>query len=482
MGTKPNEKKSSLPKFVHVLITVLLMVVIGLLPPLAPLTRYGMQVIGILVGVVYGMSMVDVFWPSLCAILALAITSGDMAAVLTKSVGSDVVWGMIMIFVVLYALQTEGVAKFLANAIISRKILKGRPWLFSFAILLGISLISIISPEAGMLLFWEIIYSTCDTVGIPRDSRWGQAMIFGSCFAAGTGVILLPIMRNGLVVSRQFAATTGETMNTLKYIAGIFPLVVCGLIIYILLCKFVFRIDASALKNMDTSVVDKDALKLTGRQKFVLGTVLAMIVVLLLPSVLPKTWAVTAVLSNLGLFGVTSIMVLLYCVVSIGGQPIVRIQEAASKGVIWPMVFMTALIIPIGSALTSPDAGITDLISTALTPMLERSGSWVFVLVLVLFGTILTNFAQNLVIMSIMLPIMYAMAPTAGINIYAVTILLAVATHYACVLPSASPSAGMLFSNQYFKPTYAYKYGIITLLVCILFVTTLGYAWVNLIF
>ena len=175
-------------------------------------------------------------------------------------------------------------------------------------------------------------------------------------------------------------------------------------------------------------------------------------------------------------------MVLLYCVVSIGGQPIVRIQEAASKGVIWPMVFMTALIIPIGSALTSPDAGITDLINTALTPMLERSGSWVFVLVLVLFGTILTNFAQNLVIMSIMLPIMYAMAPTAGINIYAVTILLAVSTHYACVLPSASPSAGMLFSNQYFKPTYAYKYGIITLLVCILFVTTLGYAWVNLIF
>ena len=97
MGTKPNEKKSSLPKFVHVLITVLLMVVIGLLPPLAPLTRYGMQVIGILVGVVYGMSMVDVFWPSLCAILALAITSGDRAAVLSKSVGSDVVWGLCLL-------------------------------------------------------------------------------------------------------------------------------------------------------------------------------------------------------------------------------------------------------------------------------------------------------------------------------------------------------------------------------------------------
>ncbi len=482
MGTQAIQRKPALPKYVHVLITVALMVVIGMLPPIAPLTRYGIQVIGILVGVVYGMSTVDVFWPSLCAIIGLAVTSGDMASVLTKSVGSDVVWGMIMIFIVLYALQTEGVARFFANAIISRKVLRGRPWLFSFAILLGISLISIISPEAGMLLFWEIIYSTCDTVGIPRDSRWGQAMIFGSCFAAGTGVILLPVMRNGLVISNQFAAATGQVMNTMKYIGGIFPLVVCGLIIYILLCKFVFRIDVTALKNIDDSVVDRDALKLNARQKFILCSVLAMIIVLLLPSVLPVSWSVTGILKNLGLFGVSSIMVLIYCIVSIGGAPIVRIQEAASKGVIWPMVFMTALIIPIGSALTSADAGITTLISTALTPLLERSGSWVFVFVLVVFGAILTNFAQNLVIMSIMLPIMCAMAPAAGINIYAVTILLAVATHYACVLPSASPSAGMLFSNQYFKPALAYKHGLITLAVCLIFITTIGYAWVNLIF
>lgn len=172
-----------------------------------------------------------------------------------------------------------------------------------------------------MLLFWEIIYSTCDTVGIPRDSRWGQAMIFGSCFAAGTGVILLPVMRNGLVISNQFAATTGETMNTVKYIAGIFPLVICGLIIYVLLCKYVFRIDASALKNMDDSVVDRAALSLNGRQKFIILTVLAMIVVLLLPSILPAGWTITGILSNLGLFGISSIMVLIYCIVSIGGEP-----------------------------------------------------------------------------------------------------------------------------------------------------------------
>jgi len=74
------------------------------------------------------------------------------------------------------------------------------------------------------------------------------------------------------------------------------------------------------------------------------------------------------------------------------------------------------------------------------------------------------------------------MSSTVDINMYAITILLAIATHYACVLPSASPSAGMMFSNPYFKPTYAYKYGIITLAVCTIFILTAGYLWVNLVF
>ena len=478
----PTSKKASGPAYIHVLITMALMLVIGNIPAIAPLSQYGMRVIGILVGVVYGMSMVDVFWPSVCAILGLGIASGNMAGIIGQALGTDLVWSMIFIFLILYALQTENVSKFFANWIISRKILKGRPWLFSCFILLGISFLSIISPEAGMLLFWQIIYSTCDSVGISRDSKWSQCMLFGSCMAGSTGVIYLPIIRNGLVVSNQFAGITGMTMDSLKYIIAMVPLVIAGLVIYTLLCKLIFRIDVSALKNLDDSIVDKEALKLGGRQKFVIAGVAAMILLRLLPSVLPNTWYVTQLLNNLGLFGMAAIVVLVFCVVKIDGSPIIYAQEAASKGVIWPMVVMVALITPLGIALTSPDAGITELISNILGPIVNNSSPWYSVAVLVVVGVIFTNFAQNLIIMGIMLPLAFAMSSTVDINMYAITILLAIATHYACVLPSASPSAGMMFSNPYFKPTYAYKYGIITLAVCTIFILTAGYLWVNLVF
>ena len=272
-------KKEGLP-IIHCIITVALMIVIGLLPPVGPITSYGMQVIGVLVGVVYGMSMVDVYFPSLCAIIILALASGSFSTSVVSMLGSTTVWGMIMVCIVLYAMQAERVTDFFANWIINRKIIRGRPWLFSFAILVGDSLLSIISPEAAMLLFWEIIFAVCDAVKIDRKDPWSVSMIFGTCFASGVGIIYLPFMRNGLVVNNQFTAMSGgQIIDPLKYILGIVPLGICGIVIFILLCKFVFKPDITPFKAIDVTIADQSALKLGRRQVIVM---LAMLVLLLI--------------------------------------------------------------------------------------------------------------------------------------------------------------------------------------------------------
>ena len=248
-------------KLVHCIITIALMVLVGLIPPIAPITPYGMKILGILVGIVYGMSTVDVLWTAICAILAMGIAAGNIAGVVANALGSTLVWGIIMVLVLLYVMQSEKVTDFFANWIISRKVLQGRPWLFSFAILLGISILAVVSPIASMLLFWDIIYSACDQVGIERNSSWAQCMIFGSCFAAGSGILYLPVLANGMVVSNMYLGMMGEPINAAKYVASMIPLVIIGIILYILVCKFILRIDISALKNLDDSIVDKNALK-----------------------------------------------------------------------------------------------------------------------------------------------------------------------------------------------------------------------------
>ena len=71
------------------------------------------------------------------------------------------------------------------------------------------------------------------------------------------------------------------------------------------------------------------------------------------------------------------------------------------------------------------------------------------------------------------LPVVIAMSASMNINVPAVTILLALGTHYAFVLPSACPAAGMMFSNPNLKPSFAYKTGLICIVICTVFVLEL---------
>lgn len=259
------------------------------------------------------------------------------------------------------------------------------------------------------------------------------------------------------------------------------PLVLVYIIIFIFIARLILRIDVSALNALEGTFADRAPAKMNTRQKIVTIFAVGMIVILLLGSTLPASLPVTGLIKNLDLFGLAAIVLLLFAVIRVDGAPIINLQEGASKGVIWPMVFMTALVVPLGSALTNENAGITALITSVLTPILEGKPAWVLVAIVVVVGVILTNLAQNLVILSLLLPIIIAMSSVMDISIPAVTILLALGTHFAFVLPSACPAAGMMFSNPNLKPTFAYKAGLICMVICTVFTLTVGYFWVNLI-
>ena len=104
------------------------MICFSFIPTVGEITRYGMQAIGILVGVIYGFATVGTMWAALAGIVALGII-GVMGQVVASALGTPMIWGVILIQVIMYALAKEGVTKFFANWIISRKVVKGGPWL-----------------------------------------------------------------------------------------------------------------------------------------------------------------------------------------------------------------------------------------------------------------------------------------------------------------------------------------------------------------
>lgn len=420
------------------------MICFSFIPTVGEITRYGMQAIGILVGVIYGFATVGTMWAALAGIVALGII-GVMGQVVASALGTPMIWGVILIQVIMYALAKEGVTKFFANWIISRKVVKGRPWLYSFFVLLGAFIVAIVSPFPALLIFWDIVYATCDNFKQPHNCRWSQFMILGVTFSAGLGVVSLPMLTsNGITVFANYQAIAGESMNAVKYVIALVPLMLLSVGIYILLCKFVFKPDIT-------------------------------------PYLLPAEWGLTAFMSNLGLFGACAVIILALALIKVDGAPLLNIQEAASKNIQWGTVFMVALLMPLGNAISGADSGIMTTLTSVLSPVLQGKSVFIFSLIIIVIGVILTNVSQNLVVIGILMPIVGAMAGE-GVNLAAMTVLIALATHYAVLLPSASFVTGIMFSNENVTNGFLYKYGAVICVVCGVFAATVGYLWCNLIF
>ena len=267
----------------------------------------------------------------------------------------------------------------------------------------------------------------------------------------------------------------------MKYVIALVPLMLLSVGIYILLCKFVFKPDITPFKAIDVTIADQSALKLGRRQVIVMLAMLVLLLILFAPYLLPAEWGLTAFMSNLGLFGACAVIILALALIKVDGAPLLNIQEAASKNIQWGTVFMVALLMPLGNAISGADSGIMTTLTSVLSPVLQGKSVFIFSLIIIVIGVILTNVSQNLVVIGILMPIVGAMAGE-GVNLAAMTVLIALATHYAVLLPSASFVTGIMFSNENVTNGFLYKYGAVICVVCGVFAATVGYLWCNLIF
>ena len=94
------KKDGNVKYYINSAICLIIMFGFGYLPPIAPITVLGMQILGIFLGMVYGWIFVGIAWPSLAGLIALMQT-GYMTAgeVIKSSFGEANVVLMFFIFI-----------------------------------------------------------------------------------------------------------------------------------------------------------------------------------------------------------------------------------------------------------------------------------------------------------------------------------------------------------------------------------------------
>ncbi|RYD05812.1 hypothetical protein N752_07930 [Desulforamulus aquiferis] len=282
----------------------------------------------------------------------------------------------------------------------------------------------------------------------------------------------------------SFEKVTKTQLDYLPYMVFGFVMCSLGIVIYSLLIKFVFRPDMSKIANINTERFEQDKLPpMTLQQKILFGCLFGYLILILLPSILPKTIGVIAFIDKIGPVGVVLFFIVGLCSIKVDNKPVIDFKEIIGRYVTWDVYFLVCMAMVISGALTGEGTGIKEFTIQALNPLLGDRSPIVFATILLLFSMTITNIANNGVMGVLLMPIIYTFASQNGANPVAITTAVIFALHMAILTPAASPYAAILIGNkEWVDPKDVLKYGGIIVISSFFLYLLIGMPLANLIY
>ena len=146
--------------YLHCCIGILFMFFFQYIPAPAPITHFGMQMLGIFLGLIYMWSFVNTLWPSVLGLFALCFTEyGTSAQVVAASFGNSTSVLLFFFLALVVVIEESNLAQYFSNCFLSIKLFHKRPWLFTLCWFL---VVAVMASCCNMFLiaftFWSIFY------------------------------------------------------------------------------------------------------------------------------------------------------------------------------------------------------------------------------------------------------------------------------------------------------------------------------------
>ena len=490
-------KKKIKSSYIHFLIGMAIMIAFRFIPlgVLPNVTEVGLQVMGVFIGTIYLWSTIDPTVASLASIFMLTFTSFSTSSnVLMSCFGNPTVVQLLFLMIFMGGLTNRRLTVYIARWITTRKMIEGRPWVFTFVMLLGTYVMSVfIGAFAPIFLFWPVLYGIFEEVGFKKKDAYPKLMIIGIVIAALIGFPVPPYMSNGLALLGNYRGLLnnfptligmeGALVSDASYFIGCFALGLLLIVATVLIIKFIFRPDVSPLKKISIEMLEKNPLPPMSMAQKVYGIFLCVFIfIMLVPSLLPNV----PILSFLNKNSLVMPLVLT-CILTLlefDDGPVLKLNEVMGKDFAWATFFLCTSAILLGSVLTNEATGITAFLNAVLSPIFAGMSGMMFTIVLLLMAIILTNICNSLVIGMILQPVALTYCVSAGINpAPIITLLIFTVLLSAACTPAASPFAAMMFGNkEYLSSGDVYKYSTVFVLIEFVIIVVVGIPFINLLF
>ena len=477
-----------LKKNIHIIIGLAIIAVFWVIPPIGSINEVGMRCVGIFLGMVYLWSIVDIGWPSLLGLILLGCSGfADFTTVFTTAFGNNTVLQCMFVLILFGALDEYGCSQYIAQWFVTRKIFKGRPYVFIGMYYLACWALSLISAIMALLMLWPIGVSIVQSLKVTREDRIWKYFFMGMYLIITIGQITLPFYGVPLMVTDAFETMSqgAYTLSDLSWIIYEVVMVALVLVGYVLVLKFIIRPDVSKLAQADPDKIRKDLNlpKMNKQQKAYLIMVPCYFAALLMPLFLPKDTPFIGLLSNLGASGFALLGIVVFSLLKFNGEPMLNLPVVAFKKMSWGLIFLIASAVYVANAISNPDLGIIKFITDGLEPILANCPEYLFVALLLLIILVATNFANNAAMILVLMPIILAFTPVYSINPIPIVMVISSLAFVAILTPSASPHASLLWGmKNIYSSKDIMQIGFVICIVILLVNLFIGYPLAKMIF
>lgn len=395
MPTTENKKDLH---YVHVAVMIFFMFIFRFIPAPAPITTYGMQVLGIFLGIVYGWCFAGgLAMPSLLAIVAMCLTDfGGGMAVFSSILSNSTVVMIIFAAFLMGPLNDSNVGNWLMAKMLQMKFVKGHPWRIVTLLIIGLYFLSLLIGQIVVcLMVLSVLPGTLRAAGYTKDDKFPNMLILGIMIAQTMSIMAFPWNATVLMTMGTMQASTGVVMNFGEYILAVIPFTLISLVGYVLLMKLL-RCDVSRLTDISTEDMFGEEVN-QPLTKFQKATLICMGLMMVGCVVISFFASAFPVLAQLGVFGWMTLIPTLMMIIKVDGKPILTV-ESISKNFPWDLFLCLAAAMFVAGQLSTDATGIGVLLSSVLGSLCNQFGEVVFLAIIGCIALILTNFLNNLAV------------------------------------------------------------------------------------
>lgn len=483
MGT-PMSHNVKDQKTMHFFIAIFLDIAISvLIPAVNGLTPIGVRAIGAAVATVYLWTFVATDWTSILSVLLFAI-AGVMPFETLLTTGVTPVLLIITMSAITIPLSRTGFIARVINWFITRKIVKGRPWLFFAFYFAAIYIIGcFLDVAAACLIALPVAKEICRELGYDDHSKFATVMYLGIIWYSMWGYAATPIAHTVAIIVMQLVETyTGAAISMLDYmLVGIPATIVLGILSF-LVFRFIVRPDVSKFMNYDPQKRSEAFSKKLSRGERNAVIIFCLIVFAFLfpdifKNILPQAAAFVSGLT-INAPAVAGIAAM-YIMRDEKNERLLDFTKVAHQ-LPWGAALLVMGMFVVAPCLTADSTGIKTWFANILSPITNNMTTWVLLaLVVAVFCTVFTNFmscnAIANIAFSLVAPIAIGLAPV--VNVYALALVVAIAANVGIMTPAASAASAVVLGSGA-STKYAMKYGAVMVpvgvIVCLLVVYPLA--------